>query len=133
MEGRSDPLATASRYLALCEERQLDEASRYLAPGAELVFPGDRHFTSLEAMATSSAGRYRSVRKRPTTEVVGQRVSDGRTVVVSAGTLEGESLDGSPFSGVRYADLFVFEGGLIVEQHVYNDLAEAGIVPATGR
>ena len=133
MEKRRDLIDTARTYLALCEQRQLAEAGRYLAPGAELIFPGDRHYTSLEAMVGDSAARYRSVRKQSTISAVGQRASDGRAIVVSAGTLEGESLDGSTFSGVRYADLFVFEGELILEQHVYNDLGEMGIAQASVR
>ena len=38
--------------------------------------------------------------------------------------LNGESLDGSPISEVRYIDRFVFRDGLIVDQQVWNDLAD---------
>ncbi|MGH3230801.1 MAG: nuclear transport factor 2 family protein [Streptosporangiaceae bacterium] len=134
MDGRSDDLiAAAGRYLQLCERRQLAEAGRYLAPGAELVFPGGVHLSSLEAVAANASGRYRLVRKRPESSVAGRRVSDGRAVVVSTGTLDGETLRGSPFSGVRYADIFVFDDGLILEQHVYNDLGELGHIEAGPR
>ena len=48
-------------------------------------------------------------------------------MVFVEGTLFGEDLDGQVFSGVRFADRFTLAGGRIVEQQVWNDLAEAGV------
>lgn len=121
--------AKADKYLELCEERKLAEASEYLAPGAVLTFPGPAHFTNLEELVADAAHRYIEVRKHRTTFVVGQRVSDGKPVVISTGTLDGTRLDGVEFEGVRYSDMFVFDGDLIAEQYVFNDLAESGAVP----
>ncbi|MGB1877264.1 MAG: hypothetical protein ACPHGY_10195, partial [Rhodospirillaceae bacterium] len=46
------------------------------------------------------------------------------TVVYSTGMLNGEALDGSAISEVRYIDRFVFRDGLMVDQQVWNDLAD---------
>jgi hypothetical protein len=39
------------------------------------------------------------------------------------GTLEGERLDGTPISGVRFIDRLTFHAGRIVQQDVWNDLS----------
>ena len=122
-------MTRADTYLLLCEQRKLDEASKYLAPDAELVFPGDVHFCSLPEMVADAATRYQWVRKHRTTYVVGRRAGDGLPVVISTGTLDGEGLDGTTFAGVRYSDMFVFNGDLIAEQYVFNDLSETGASP----
>lgn len=119
----------ADTYLQLCEERRLDEAAVYLAPGAVLTFPGPVQFTSLPDMVADAAKRYREVRKARTTFVAGHRVSDGSPVVTSMGTLDGTALDGTGFEKVRYSDMFVFKDGLIAEQYVFNDLSETGSSP----
>lgn len=119
----------ARSYLRLCEQRRLTEAGSYLAPEALLIFPGNRRFTTPEQMAAGSTGRYRSVSKTIDFSALGQRAENGRPCVVIAGTLHGERLDGSAFENVRFCDLFVFNGELITEHLVYNDLAEAGILP----
>lgn len=119
----------ADRYLQLCEERRLEEASTFLADDAVLTFPGPARFTSLPEMVADAAQRYREVRKHRTTYVTGNRVADGLPVVISTGTLDGTSLDGHEFEGVRYSDMFVFKDGLIAEQYVFNDLADTGSSP----
>ncbi|MEO3854292.1 nuclear transport factor 2 family protein [Acrocarpospora sp. B8E8] len=122
------PAALVDRYLQLCEDRDLAAASAFLAPGARLNFPGGRSHPSLAAMAAAASGAYRWVRKRR--DRYFEAAGDGADqVVISLGTLYGEDLAGEPFSGVRYADVFVLRDGLIVEQNVFNDLPEAGIVP----
>jgi hypothetical protein len=55
----------------------------------------------------------------------------GRPVVIVSGTLHGEWPDGTPFSGIRYCDRFVLKDGRLLEQQVWNDLAEA--MRAAGR
>lgn len=123
-------------YLQLCEDRKLDEATKYLAEGIELVFPGNRTYASLQEMAQASQGRYAWVRKRRTDYAVGERIAPDGTpeqVVTSIGTLYGEKLDGTPFEGIRYIDVFTLRDGRIVRQEVWNDLAEQGIVQTTER
>lgn len=117
----TDPVALVDNYLRLCEDRQLDQASRLLAPGARIVFPGDRVFAGLTEMAAAATGQYRWVRKHRDRYFVGE--AGDHTSVTSLGTLYGEGNDGVAFDGIRYADVFLIRDGLIVEQNVYNDLA----------
>lgn len=113
----------AVAYLAAMEARDLDTARRYVADtGLELVFPGDRRFTSIEAIVANSSGRYRVVKKRITGRDAWQ--SEGRVRAMITGTLYGEWPDGTPFEGIRFVDWFEFEGERIVKQHVWNDAGE---------
>ena len=121
-------------YLQLCEDRQLDEATDYLAENVQLIFPGNRTYASLQEMAQASKGRYAWVKKHRTDYAVGERTApDGATeqVVTSIGTLYGEKLDGTPFEGIRYIDVFTIRNGHIVRQEVWNDLAETGVLQTT--
>lgn len=126
---REQLVATVDRYLLLCEQRDLDTARKCLAPGAVLTFPGGLRYTVLEDMVADANRLYRWVRKHRTHYDV--FVDDnGDHVVVSRGTLDGESLSGRQFTGVRYQDRFVFRDGLIVDQQVWNDLAASGVLEA---
>jgi hypothetical protein len=111
-------------YLKAMEDRDLASASGFLHPDFAMVFPGGRRMTDVAAVVEWSRTRYRFVRKTfEETDTGADR--RGRPVVVCCGTLFGEWLDGSAFSGIRYADRFVVaEDGRLLEQHVWNDLAE---------
>lgn len=115
-------------YLIRCEARDLVGAAALLADGALIEFPGGVRYDSLDAMVAEASTRYRAVRKRRQPPQVTTR-DDGSALVLSFGTLEGEALDGTPFAGIRYLDVFVVRDGRIHEQRVYNDLAEHGVVP----
>jgi hypothetical protein len=125
---RVDAAAVVDAYLQLCEDRDLDAAAAYLSPAVRLQFPGGAEYRSLAEMVADNGGKYRWVRKRRDRFAVG--TLDGRTTVTSLGTLYGEALDGTPFEGIRYVDVFVLDDdGLIAEQLVWNDLVITGIVP----
>lgn len=125
-----DPtIAMIDTFLRLCEERRLDEAAEFLASEAKLVFPGQAVYEDLNALVADSKCRYLSVRKSRDDYFTGSRATDGAQVCVSTGTLSGDTLWGTEFSGVRYIDLFIVRDGLIHEQHVWNDLADVGAVP----
>ncbi len=124
---RDDAITLVDTFLRLCAERKLDEAAAYLAPGATMVFPPSKAFTSLPDMAANARGRYRRVDKVRERWDVFQR-EDGTTVVYSLGTLFGDNLHGVPFSGVRYLDRFEITGGKIALQEVWNDLAVSGVL-----
>ncbi len=113
------------QYLQLCEDRQLDEASNFLDPEIFMVFPGNKKFTSLQDMARGAKGRYNWVKKKRTNFTACATGKD--TIVTSRGTLYGEGLDGTPFANIRYIDFFIIRNEKIVEQHVWNDLAELGV------
>ena len=40
------------------------------------------------------------------------------------GTLQGERLDGTPYSGIRFIDRFTVREGRLVDQQVWNDMGE---------
>lgn len=130
--GNDSGAVIADRYLQHCEDRELDRAAELLAPGARIVFPGGQSYASLTEMADAQRGRYQWVRKHRERYFEGLS-PDGARTVTSLGTLYGEDLSGQAFEGVRYVDVFVIRDGLIAEQHVYNDLTEAGICVPAGR
>lgn len=105
-------------YLAAMERRDLVAAKALLAPGFFMVFPGNKRFDTLEQLVEWSKGRYRSARK--TYDAFD--VSDHS--VFCFGTLYGEWLDGKPYSGIRFIDRFTVRDGKLVDQQVWNDLAE---------
>jgi hypothetical protein len=122
--------ALVERYLSLCERRDAAAAQSCWSTDAKVVFPGPpggRVFGSVDEMFASNNGRFRRAAKQLDFSVSGTRLSDGRSVAISTGTLHGETLAGTPFQGIRYLDLFVVEGGRIREQLVWNDLAECGL------
>ena len=123
----TDPALLVDSYLQLCEDRDLDAASRYLAPDVRLQFPGGATYSSLREMVASPKA-YTWVRKHRDRYVVS--VEDDLTTVVSIGRLYGKRLDGTPFDDIRYVDVFTLREGHIVEQLVWNDLSQAGLVPA---
>jgi hypothetical protein len=100
------------------ERRDLAAAKRWLAPGFYMVFPGNRRFDTLERLVESAQGRYRSARKAY------ERFDCTESEVYCFGTLHGELLDGTPYSGIRFVDRFTVRDGKLVDQNVWNDMAE---------
>ena len=118
-------------YLQLYEDRKLSEASQFLAADVELIFPGERRYSSLADVVAAARNRYAWVRKSRDEYIHAERSasdSSAEHVVTSIGTLYGEKVDGQPFEGIRYVDIFTIRNGLIAEQRVWNDLAEVGIM-----
>jgi hypothetical protein len=100
------------------ERRDLAQAKRWLAPGFYMVFPGNRRFDTLEELVASAKGRYRTAKK------IYERFDCSATEVYCYGTLHGELLDGTPYSGIRFIDRFTVRDGKLVDQQVWNDMAE---------
>jgi SnoaL-like domain len=121
---RPDPAAIVSDYLRAMEARDLARAARFLAPGAQVTFPGGVRLDDVHAIVAASAKRYRVVQKR--FERIDVCADSGGWIVYNFGTLYGEWFDGRPFAGVRYIDRFELdEHGLIRRQDVWNDAAIA--------
>lgn len=110
-------------YLDAMEARDLDRALTFLGDGFSMTFPGGAHFEKPAELVEWSRSRYRFVTKTYT-GFDEAATSDG-AVVYCRGTLSGEWPDGSAFSGIRFIDRFEVTGGKIVDQQVWNDLAEA--------
>ena len=114
-------------YLAAMEAREIDRARSYLAPDFHMIFPGDNRFTELEEVIAWAGPRYRRVAKRYDRydeAPGGDGTGDADMAVYCYGTLYGEWPDGTPFEGIRFIDRFTVRDGKLVDQLVWNDLAE---------
>jgi hypothetical protein len=118
--------AFVKRFLRTMEARDLETAEAMMAPGARITFPGGKVYSSQREMVEASRGRYQWVKK--TFDRVDSFTEDDGQVVYVMGTLHGVNRHGLPFSGVRYIDRFRLKDGLIVQQDVWNDLAESGVL-----
>jgi hypothetical protein len=117
------------RFLRAMEARDLEAAEAMMAPGARITFPGGKIFSSQREMVEASRGRYQWVKK--TFDRVDSFAGDDGQVVYVMGTLHGMNRHGLSFSGVSYIDRFRLKNGLIVQQDVWNDLAESGALEQT--
>jgi ketosteroid isomerase-like protein len=109
-------------YLAAMEARDLAAAEAMLAPGFTMEFPGPVRFTTLGELIAWAKPRYRFVKKAY--ERFDEAPAVAGAVVYCYGTLAGEWPDGTPFAGIRFIDRFTVAQGKLVDQTVWNDLAE---------
>ena len=116
------PQGIVDRFLRALEARDLPTAQGFLAPGMVMTFPGDRKYTSMMDLIESSKQRYRNVRK--TYQGFDEITSNGVTTVYVRGVLNGAWPDGSPITDIRFIDRFEIKDGKIIDQQVWNDMAE---------
>src|SRR4051812_22396729 len=130
----SNPADVVNEFLRLVMLPDPVAASRYTAPGMEIIFTGKRTMREPADTTRFNAARYKWVKKRieRTDTVISspEEAGRGETVVYSIGTLYGEWPDGTPFEGNRYVDRYVVRHGLIVRMDVWNDSAEWLLVRA---
>jgi hypothetical protein len=106
------------QYLDAMERRDLAAAKAFLAPGFWMLFPGGKRYESLEALVEGAQGRYRTAKKTY------EQFDAAGDVVYCHGTLYGELLSGETYSGIRFVDRFTVRDGRLVDQRVWNDMAE---------
>ena len=124
-ETSSDPVQVVRDYLAAMERRDLAAAGAMLAPGFTMTFPGGRRMQTLAQLVESAKARYRSARKEyERFDVAPDGETPAASIVYCFGTLHGELLSGESYSGVRFIDRFTIAGGKLVDQRVWNDMAE---------
>jgi hypothetical protein len=117
-------------YLRILMIPDPERAKAFVAPELSIRFTGGREMHAPAECAAFNASRYAWVKKKfDRTEVV-SGASDEEAVVYMIGTLYGEWLDGTPFSGNRYVDRYVVKQGRIVGMDVWNDSAEWLLVRA---
>ncbi len=109
-------------YLAAMEGRDLAAAEAMLAPGFTMEFPGPVRFTTLAELIAWAKPRYRFVKKAY--DRFDEAPAAEGAVVYCYGTLAGEWPDGAPFAGIRFIDRFTVAQGRLIDQTVWNDLAE---------
>ncbi|WP_169951210.1 nuclear transport factor 2 family protein [Microbispora sp. H11081] len=133
MDKASDELdaavAVVEDFLAALGRGDQARAETHLAEGVVMIFPGDKRYATLRELAQASAPRYRHVDKHRT-EYEAFSDADGDVIVWSMGTLFGENNAGVRYDGVRYVDRFRLRDLKIVEQRVWNDLAQSGVLTA---
>jgi len=112
------PEQVVRAYLDAMERRDLPTAKSFLAPGFHMVFPGGKRFDTLEQLVEAARGRYRSAKKTY------ERYEAAGNAMYCYGTLYGELLDGTPYSGIRFIDRFTVKDGKLADQLVWNDMAE---------
>lgn len=121
----STPAEQITALLAALEARDLKTAEAQLHPEIEMIFPGGAVFKSLDQLVDWARPRYRDVAKHVERIDVSPGVMGDIAFV--QGTLYGHWPDGEAFEGIRFADWFEFEDGLIRRQRVWNDIAEVRI------
>ncbi len=121
-----EAISLVKQFLQLMEARDLKAAEAFRSPQASITFPGGKLFSSQSEMVAASRDRYQWVKKR--SDHAEALVHEDRQVVYIMGTLYGVNRHGVAFSGVRYIDRFVLQDGLIIQQDVWNDLAETGVL-----
>jgi hypothetical protein len=122
--------ALVEEYLRLLMIPDPERASAFIAPDLRIYFTGGREMQAPAECAAFNAGRYAWVKKNfGRTEVVTGATAQ-EAVVYMTGTLYGEWLDGTPFSGNRYVDRYVVREDRIIRMEVWNDSAEWLLVRA---
>jgi limonene-1,2-epoxide hydrolase len=123
MPENADPVQQVKDFLSTVERRDLAAAQAMLAPGFYMIFPGGHRFESLEQLVAWARQRYARAQKvYERFDVVA--AGEGTSVIYCYGTLFGEFLSGERFSGIRFIDRFTVSGGRLVDQQVWNDMAE---------
>ena len=117
-----DPEQIVRSFLSAMERRDLPAATAHLGPGFRMQFPGTAPLYHLSELIAWAGPRYKFVTK--TFEGFDVAMGARGAVVYCRGTLAGEWPDGTPFGGIRFIDRFELEGDLIIQQDVWNDIAE---------
>ena len=120
------PDEIVKKFLTSMQDQQLDDAQKWLADGAQMIFPNGLCFTDLSDLMAWTKTRYQSVLK--TFERIETTFKSQDASVYCYGTLQGVSLDGRPFENIRFIDRFAISNGKITQQEVWNDLAQAEVV-----
>ena len=116
------PEQIVREYLAAREARDYERANSLLHADFSMCFPGGVRLSRLTDLSARAGRRYRFVHKRYEGF---DTFDDGLCAIVYCrGVLNGEALDGTPISDVRFIDRFELRDGRLIDQQVWNDLAE---------
>ena len=114
--------ALVRSYLNAMEARDLDKANSFLSQNFQMTFPGGVVFYTLKELIDWGSMRYRFVNK--TYERFDEIANRDNIVVYCFGTLAGKFPDGRSFDNVRFIDRFTVSDDKLIDQQVWNDLAE---------
>ena len=116
------PDEIVKQFISLMQDRNLEDAQKWLADGAQMSFLDGQCFTNLSDLSNWTKTRYKSVSK--TFESIETAFHGKDASVYCSGELKGIWLDGSTFRNVRFIDRFAISNGQITRHEVWNDLAE---------
>ncbi|MEE3000271.1 MAG: hypothetical protein VX693_10135 [Pseudomonadota bacterium] len=109
-------------FLSAMENRNLILAKSFLGDNFKLIFPKNQIFFSLEEVIFWGQKRYNWVKKNY--DHFDSLITKNTIIVYCYGTLYGEWLDGNRFSEIRFIDRFTIKDEKLLDQLVWNDLAE---------
>ena len=109
-------------FLSAVEDRDLKVATSLLDKDFQMQFPGGKNFSRLDELVAWAKTRYKWVRKN--CDRFDTCLSGDETIVYCYGTLHGEWADGTTFTNIRFIDRFVVKYEKLIQQEVWNDLAE---------
>ena len=109
-------------FIQAVNERDLEATRAATGPGLTMTFPGNTEMHSIDEFFTWVAGRSpKSAYLYDTIDVI----EDGDALVAYAsGSVEGETVSGLAFSGVRVIDRFVIRKGKVVQKEAWSDMAD---------
>lgn len=122
---RADAIDIVRRWFDHLAAREVSAAAALMASPPAFVISGGHRFDSLEAFIAFVSSRYGTIRKQQ--DSVEACEAPGGFAIYARGELSGEWRDGSTFSGVRWCDRFLVQGGRITEVQTWSDLAETRI------
>jgi hypothetical protein len=116
-------IAQVRNYLDALENQDLVLAKSFLSNNSKFIFPGNEVFLTLEGVRDWAKLRYHWIKKNY--DHFDPLMTDDNIIIVYCyGTLYGEWLDRSTFSKIRFIDRFTLKGDKLLDQMVWNDLAE---------
>jgi phenylpyruvate tautomerase PptA (4-oxalocrotonate tautomerase family) len=124
-EGRAaHPVASdlVQSFLQAMQAGDEAKAQSHLHADFRMCFPGGVVMHSLQELRTWAQQRYQSIAKHY--DRFEESWQGDATVVFCHGTLQGTWLHGGSFEGVRFIDRIEVRGAQILQQDVWNDLAE---------
>jgi hypothetical protein len=118
----NNALLVIKNYLNAMEERDLLAAQTVLSKNIIMYFPGNKIFYNLEEVIEWTKSRYNWTKKNY--DRFDPLIIEDTVIVYCYGTLYGEWINCSEFSNIRFIDRFSIKNNKIIEQMVWNDLAE---------
>ena len=116
------PVTVVKNFLDAMSRRDFTTMESLMAPEFKMTVSGGYVFKHPREFAAQSGKRQKSARK--TTDRYDQIPTADGGVVFAMGSMAGEWLNGTTYSGVRYIDRFEIKNGKIVDMNVWSDMSE---------
>jgi hypothetical protein len=117
-----DVRKVVEQFIKGVNERDADTVRAFAGPDLHMTFPGGVVIRSVNEFFEWLAGR--SPQSVYVYDVIDIVTLDDRTVAYASGQVEGVTVSGLAFTGVRVIDKFVIQDGLVVKKEAWSDMAE---------